>query len=214
MTVGHEARGRGQQHDSAARRLDEAQRRQRRLVDRLAPERDHAGAQESLSAGRAGIASLGQWLHWVDAGESLEPWADGEWAPAPGLAPGSSWVAPALPASVGRLRERLAAFATAHRVGTAVIADLQLGASEAITNAVLHAYRDRPLPGTVTASIGIAAGRIEVIVTDGGLGMSPRPDSPGAGLGLSVMSAVSDQMTLRPGMGGEGTEVRLIFALR
>jgi hypothetical protein len=51
-------------------------------------------------------------------------------------------------------------------------------------------------------------------VTDGGLGMSPRTDSPGAGFGLSVMRAVSDQMAVCPGACAEGTEVRLIFALR
>ncbi len=126
----------------------------------------------------------------------------------------ASWVAPALPTSVGRLRERLAAFGVAHLVETAVIVDLRLGASEAITNAVMHAYRDRKVPGTVTASIGIAAGRIEVTVTDGGLGMSSRPDSPGAGLGMSIMGALSDQMTVRSGFHGKGAEVRLIFALR
>ncbi|HEV3000927.1 MAG TPA: ATP-binding protein [Solirubrobacteraceae bacterium] len=128
----------------------------------------------------------------------------------------ASWVALALPACVGPLRARLAAFAEAHVECAALIADLELAASEAITNVVMHAYRDRARPGTVTARIGIdtAAGRVEVVVTDGGVGMSPRPDSPGAGLGLSIMTATCDQVTVRHGSTGGGTEVGMTFALR
>jgi hypothetical protein len=46
-------------------------------------------AQERLSAGRAYVASREQWLHWVDEGESLAPWADGVWAPKPATDPGT-----------------------------------------------------------------------------------------------------------------------------
>jgi hypothetical protein len=80
MTVGYVAGSSGLQHDSATRRLDEAQGRQRRLVDRLASTREGTCAQERLSAGRAIVASREQWLHWIEEAESLEPWADGEWA--------------------------------------------------------------------------------------------------------------------------------------
>jgi anti-sigma regulatory factor (Ser/Thr protein kinase) len=248
MTVGYVARRTGAEHDSAVRRLDRAQARQGRLVDRLASTREQVCAQERLSAGRADVASRDQWLHWIDGAVSLEPWADGEWAPRAGLlveggCPGAlaveqhpgalvelvhvppgvgstalaaSWVAPALPNCVGPLLARLLAFAEAHFESEPLIADLKLAASEAITNAVLHAYRDRERPGTVTAGISTdtGAGRVEMVVTDGGLGMTPRPDSPGAGLGLLIIDAVSDQVTIRPGCTGAGTEVRMIFALR
>jgi hypothetical protein len=36
----------------------------------------------------------------------------------------------------------------------------------------------------------------------------------GAGLGLSIMTAMCDRVTIRPGSTGVGTEVRLIFAVR
>ena len=81
MTVGNVARSSGVHHDSAAHRLDEALARQGRLITRLAPTREQTCAKERLSAGRAGVASRDQWLHWIDEAESLEPWADGEWAP-------------------------------------------------------------------------------------------------------------------------------------
>ncbi len=245
MTVGHGARRSGPHHDSAVRRLDEAQGRQRRLVDRLDATRHQVCAQERLSAGRAHVASRDQWLHWIDRAESLEPWADGEWAPAPALTgdggeaaalavahhPGAlvelvhrarddgptaaaSWIAPALPAYAGPLRRRLTAFVARHLDDRVLIADLRLAASEGIMNAVMHAYRDQERPGTVTVGVGITGGRVEVSVTDGGAGMSPRSDSPGAGLGLSLMTALCDQVTIRPGATGTGTEVRMILARR
>jgi anti-sigma regulatory factor (Ser/Thr protein kinase) len=248
MTVGYVARSSGFHHDSAVRRLDAAHARQARLVDRLGSAGEQARAPELLSAGRADVASRHQWLHWIAEARSLEPWADGEWTPTPGLlaedgsagplaveqhpgavvelmhgAPGlgrtaraASWVAPAQPVCVGPLCARLVRFAETQLEGEPLVADLKLAASEAITNVVMHAYRDRDRPGTVVAGIGAdsTAGCAEVVVTDTGVGMSPRPDSPGAGLGLSIMTAMCDQVTIRPGPAGVGTVVRLIFALR
>ena len=123
----------------------------------------------------------------------------------------ASWVAPALPACVGPLRRRVAAFAATRADGAVHLADLELAVSEAVTNAVIHAYRDRDQPGTVTAAVGTAGRRVEVVVTDGGVGMSPRPDSPGAGLGLALMAAVCDHVAISPGAAGKGTEVRMVF---
>ena len=51
--------------------------------------------------------------------------------------------------------------------------------SEAVTNAVLHAYRDRERPGQVHVSADLHEEGVEVAVADDGLGMRPRPDSPG-----------------------------------
>ena len=235
MTVGYMARSSGPQHASAARRLTGAREEQCRLAGAL------AGSQtpERLSASRADVASSKEWLHWIEHAESLEPWADGEWAPeplarteevpsemlvelldtAPGggsTSPAASWVVPALPVCVRELRARVAGFARAHGVDDVLIVDLQLAASEAITNAVMHAFRDRVMPGTVAASITVdkAAGRVEVIVSDDGMGMTPRPDSPGAGLGLPIISRLSDELSIRPGAIGIGTEVRMIFTGR
>ena len=51
--------------------------------------------------------------------------------------------------------------------------------SEAVTNAVLHAYRDREQPGQVHVSASLDDDGVEVSVADDGLGMRPRADSPG-----------------------------------
>ena len=245
MTVGGRKRSTGPEHRSAALRLTRARDRQARLVARLAPTACSASAQAQLSAGRADVASCEEWLHWIEQAESLEPWADGEWDPQhPGPAAdaaawaaseaprelvgltsmplddgragaAASWIAPALPLCVGELGARLADFARSRGVEDSIVSDLRLAASEAITNVVHHAYRDRVMPGTVTASVRVDGpeGRLDLDVFDDGVGMSPRPDSPGAGLGLLIIDRLSESMTICPGAGGVGTEVRVVFTL-
>jgi hypothetical protein len=65
-------------------RLTGAQDEHARLVGVVAASASGKGsealAESRLGASRAYVASREQWLHWIDQGESLEPWADGEWA--------------------------------------------------------------------------------------------------------------------------------------
>src|ERR1043165_1757766 len=51
--------------------------------------------------------------------------------------------------------------------------------SEAVTNAVIHAYRDRERPGEVHVSARLDDEGVEIAVVDDGVGLSPRADSPG-----------------------------------
>ena len=84
MTVRHAVRNEGQEHASAIRRLASARSEEARLAGLFATAAGTpAGsiAQHRLSAGRAYVASREQWLHWIEEGESLAPWEDGEWAP-------------------------------------------------------------------------------------------------------------------------------------
>ena len=78
MTAGKPA------HDSAVRRLGAARAEATRLdalSEAAAGTRAGPQAQRRLSAGRADVAAREQWLHWVEEGESIAPWADGEWGP-------------------------------------------------------------------------------------------------------------------------------------
>jgi serine/threonine-protein kinase RsbW/stage II sporulation protein AB (anti-sigma F factor) len=50
-----------------------------------------------------------------------------------------------------------------------------------------------------------------VVVADDGLGMMPRTDSPGLGLGLPVITTVSDRMEVVSE--GAGTELHIAFRL-
>jgi len=60
-----------------------------------------------------------------------------------------------------------------------------LAVSEAVTNVVIHAYRDRHhgLLGEVQVTATIDGEELLVSVADEEMGMRPRPDSPGAASG-------------------------------
>lgn len=121
-------------------------------------------------------------------------------------------VAPAVPASVAQLRRAVAGFARALGAAEDVVAAMQLAVSEATSNAVLHAYVDRPEPGTLSVTATHEGDTICVVVCDDGAGMKPRPDSPGLGVGLPLMTQMTQKLEFRAGPGG-GTEVAMRFAL-
>lgn len=132
--------------------------------------------------------------------------------PGPGLDPPSSdeAVLDAQPDSVGEARRRVRAFAEAHGVRRETLDVILLCVSEAATNAVVHAFVGRE-PGHVTVRMAAEPDLLRVTVTDDGAGMRPRPDSPGLGLGLPTMGQLADQLEIREGPEGRGTEVRMAF---
>lgn len=86
MTERRVARSSGPEHANAVRRLAGARDEQGRLgglCEAAAGSRAEPLAEERLSAARAHVASREEWLHWIEEGESLAPWADGEWGPNP-----------------------------------------------------------------------------------------------------------------------------------
>jgi serine/threonine-protein kinase RsbW len=118
---------------------------------------------------------------------------------------------PAEPASVGRLRHALSAELEGTPVPTALVEDIGLAVSEAATNAVLHAYVGTG-GGPVLLSATLMDDRVHVVVRDHGRGMTPRPDSPGLGLGLPLMTRLADQVQIATHPEG-GTEVRMTFSV-
>ncbi len=115
---------------------------------------------------------------------------------------------PAEPESVPRARR---AVLSALR-GIAVDRDaVGVVVSEAVTNAVLHAYRDRNEPGSVHVSASLDDHGLQVAVDDDGLGMRPRVDSPGIGLGLPMMGDLADRLEVCSR--GPGTRIAARFAL-
>ena len=118
----------------------------------------------------------------------------------------------AVPASVAEARRAVADFAAAAGVGSDTLAALRVAVSEAVTNAVVHAYLDAPEPGPVYVTAECHEDSMWVAVSDEGRGMIPRPDSPGIGLGLPLIARMTAGFELQERDGG-GTVLRMRFRL-
>ena len=120
------------------------------------------------------------------------------------------WSAPAVPDSVARLRQAVARFGESVGVRERALDDLCLAVSEALTNAVVHAYRGGD-PGPVLVRAAADDDHVAIEVEDHGMGVVPRADSPGLGLGLPLIVSVCQESSVAARAGG-GTVVRMTFA--
>lgn len=119
---------------------------------------------------------------------------------------------PARPPQVAAIRRAVSAVAKRAGAAAPTLTRLELAVSEAATNAVLHAYRTPGIGGPIHVTARVDGRFLDVCVRDSGVGMSPRLDSPGLGLGLSLMVHESDCCEIRAGATG-GTEVLMRFEL-
>jgi anti-sigma regulatory factor (Ser/Thr protein kinase) len=118
---------------------------------------------------------------------------------------------PALADQVGPARREVVAYAREH--GALDPDGIALAVSEAVTNAVVHAYIDAPAPGEVE----VFAKRhpddgIEIHVCDDGRGMMPRRDSPGLGVGLPLVAKLAQRFRIETRPSG-GTAISMFFAV-
>ena len=95
-------------------------------------------------------------------------------------------------------------------VGDQMLADIKLAVTEACTNVVVHAYPDREGPLGVAAILDDRT--LTVVVVDEGRGITPRPDSPGLGLGLPLIATLAESLELGTSADNQ-TEVRMTFNL-
>jgi anti-sigma regulatory factor (Ser/Thr protein kinase) len=117
---------------------------------------------------------------------------------------------PAVAESVPRARHALAGFATRAGAYAEQVDAVRLTSSEALTNAVLHAYRGEP--GTIQVTAAVVAQELWVLIADEGCGMQPGTERPGLGLGLGLIAKLTDDFEIVARSGG-GTEVRMRFDL-
>ena len=117
---------------------------------------------------------------------------------------------PPTPQGVGAMRREIAAYAQQAGLDEDGVADVRLAVSEAATNAVVHGYRDSR-QGELKVVAYVDAGELLVMVADAGVGLAPRPDSPGLGLGMPLMASVTSRF--RVVSRGAGTEIHMAFAL-
>jgi len=111
---------------------------------------------------------------------------------------------------VAGMRNAVVTLADACGMSEDARADIALAVSEACTNVVMHAYIDAPAPGALTVAASHHDGELVVAVRDEGRGMLPRTDSPGLGLGLSLIGRLSQQLEISQN-GACGTELRMSF---
>jgi serine/threonine-protein kinase RsbW len=117
--------------------------------------------------------------------------------------------------SVPTARERVAEWVAQLGASDERLYAIKTATTEAVANAVLHAYGGRPDP---SRSIRVRARAHDSIVAlcveDAGKGMAPRHDSPGLGMGLPLIARLADdlEITCMP-MREAGTEVRMTFDL-
>ncbi|MCD6727859.1 MAG: ATP-binding protein [Solirubrobacteraceae bacterium] len=118
---------------------------------------------------------------------------------------------PARPENVAVVRHVLGGVGEALGLDAPTLGGLRLAVSEACTNVVVHAYPDDEV-GLLEVEAVVDPPLLHVTVRDRGRGFAPRPDSPGLGMGLSMIAAVT--RTLEVGSEPDGShEVRMTFVV-
>ena len=109
-------------------------------------------------------------------------------------------------------RRALAAVAAAAGAAGERLDEIRLAVSEALTNAVVHAYRNGDA-GRLHVTAAVASDELWVLIGDDGRGLHAWNDSKGLGIGLSLISGLSDDFAIVSRASG-GTEVQMRFDLK
>ena len=117
---------------------------------------------------------------------------------------------PNRPSSIRRARGAARVLARRQGCGPVTADNVALAVSEAVTNAIIHGYAEGT--GDVHMLVVRSPDELIVTVTDSGRGLSPRTDSPGLGLGLSIIAQVTTHLRVDVPPEG-GTRLRMAFPL-
>ena len=127
---------------------------------------------------------------------------------------------PALSVNESMARAAVAAFVSQLDPGVTEIADIKCAVSEAVTNAIVHGYRDTPETGSITITVSILSGRaVKIEIKDKGcgipdVGQARQPlyttDAAGerSGMGFTVMESFTDALKVTSKV-GKGTTVTM-----
>ena len=104
----------------------------------------------------------------------------------------------AVPSEVATVRHAVVEAAAAHGIGGRPRQDIALAVSEACSNVVMHAYRHETTPGPLAGGYDAYRdnGEFFVVVCDEGIGMAPRTDGPGLGLGLGLIAGLAKRLEI------------------
>lgn len=112
----------------------------------------------------------------------------------------------------------VAAFASQLDPTIEELADIKTAVSEAVTNAIIHGYENKP--GIVIIECKIEGSKIEINISDRGNGISDiskamepfytsRPELERSGMGFTVMETFMDELDVNSEV-GKGTRVRMV----
>jgi stage II sporulation protein AB (anti-sigma F factor) len=118
---------------------------------------------------------------------------------------------PAVAESVGQARRAVATLAQLEGAGEQDLERVKLAVSEAVSNAIIHAYAFEAAR-EVVLSAAVIDGELTVVVADDGCGFGSARESQGLGLGLAVMTKLCDSLTMSKRACG-GTQLELRFHL-
>lgn len=120
---------------------------------------------------------------------------------------------PAEPKSVSVVRQAVTGIADMLGMAPEARDDLRIAVTEAATNAVVHAYPDQP--GLMRLEVWADGDAMMVQVTDHGCGIVPRVErlSPGLGLGIQLIAALADEVSITANDDGSGTTVGMTFRI-
>ena len=121
-------------------------------------------------------------------------------------------VYPAQPTRLAEIRHDVAVAATSCGADENALQQIGLAVTEAVSNAILHGYRDHAAGGDVRVAVRPTDDFLDITVGDDGGGICPGAESPGLGLGLSLMAHEADSFGIRTSP-HEGTEISLRFRL-
>lgn len=119
---------------------------------------------------------------------------------------------PAEPDAASASRQAVIDFARENGAVGQLLTDIALAVSEAVSNVIIHAYRELPKPGAVSVEVERDRDALRIIVRDDGPGIAPRADSPGLGFGLTLIARAAHALEIRARPEG-GAEVCMIFNL-
>jgi stage II sporulation protein AB (anti-sigma F factor) len=118
---------------------------------------------------------------------------------------------PAVAESVGQARRAVATLARLEGAGEQDLERVKLAVSEAVSNAIIHAYAFEAAR-EVVLSAAVIDGELTVVVADDGCGFGSAGESQGLGLGLAVMTQLCDSLTMSKRASG-GTQLEMRFHL-
>lgn len=117
---------------------------------------------------------------------------------------------PAIADSVPRARRKIVAFAARAGADMDQIESVRLAVSESLSNVVQHAYPGSP--GKIDITAWVVENELWILIADDGCGLHAGRESDGLGLGLALISQISDGFVVMERASG-GTEVRMRFEL-